>query len=204
MGGVTESKNSLFNELLAEYKNTFLIEELIKQSPEMAKFHPASVNTVRVPTVRFDDEILILHPFFRTGRGNNCVDNAGAGGVFGVVDPESGIVTQAADEKGIFYNNHPDTKEKMLGFKIPKWNEAVSFAKELAQVTPDNRYTGWDLALTDSGWIMVEGNSTGQFVWQIPEQKGSREELNNILKRLGISQTKLYFICPALLLSKDL
>ena len=194
-GGVTESKNDLFNTLLADYKNTFLIEELIKQSPEMAKFHPSSVNTVRVSTVRFDDEILILHPFFRTGRGDNCVDNAGAGGVFGVVDPESGIVTQVADEKGISYSIHPDTKEKIIGFKIPKWDELISFAKELAYVTPDNRYTGWDLALTDSGWVMVEGNNMGQFLWQIPTQKGFRDEQNNILKRLGINRLKLFLSC---------
>ena len=58
--------------------------------------------------------------------------------------------------------------------------------KELAQVTPENRYTGWDCALTEHGWVMVEANRQGQFVWQIPLQQGCREEMDLILAGIGL------------------
>ena len=47
------------------------------------------------------------------------------------------------------------------------------------------RYIGWDLALTENGWVMVEGNRTAQFGWQITTQTGFREEVNGYLKEMG-------------------
>ena len=35
---------------------------------------------------------------------------------------------------------------------------------------------------------MVEGNSRGQFVWQMPRQKGFLEEANAILRRLRLPE----------------
>ncbi len=176
---------ALFAHMFSEYQGCFLAEEVIVQVEELAEFHPASVNTVRVPTIRFDDEVVIVHPFFRIGRSGKTVDNAGAGGVICAVDVETGRVFAAADEHAKTYEIHPDTKKKIIDFVIPRWNEAKALVEELAQVVPDNRYTGWDLALTKDGWVLVEANRRGQFVWQIPMQKGFRKEVNGFLKRLG-------------------
>ena len=177
-------ESDLFNQLLKDYHGRFLVEELIVQNQEIAKIHPSSVNTVRIPTIRMDDEVKVIHPFFRVGQKGNCVDNAGAGGIICCVDVETGKVYAAADEKSRTYVNHPDTHEKLIGFVIPRWEEAKQLVKKLAMVVPENRYTGWDVALTDKGWVLVEANRRGQFVWQIPAQEGFRKEINEILKKL--------------------
>ena len=174
-----------FVSLLSEYNGNFIAEDLIVQSPEVAKLHPASVNTVRVPTIRLDDETLIVHPFFRVGQNGKNVDNAGAGGIICDVNAETGRVFAAADEHGNTFDSHPQTNEPLIDFQLPRWDEAKKLVNQLANVIPDNRYTGWDLALTDSGWIWVEANRRGQFVWQIPSQIGFRDEINSILKKLG-------------------
>lgn len=163
----------------------FVVEELIVQTPEMAQFHDNSLNTVRIATVRFDSGAEPIAAFFRTGRGGNIVDNAGAGGVFGTIELESGVIDAVGDEYGNSYETHPDTNIAIKGFTIPRWNEAVAMAKELAAIVPTNRYAGWDLALTENGWVMVEGNARGQFVWQMPRQKGFQKEADAILVRLG-------------------
>lgn len=180
-----EDAEQLFARLLDNYTGRFIIEEIIIQAQEVAEFHPSSVNTVRVPTIRMDDETLIIHPFFRLGRRGKVVDNAGAGGVICSVDANTGRVFAAADEYAQAYEVHPDTDKPIIDFVIPRWEEARQLVFELAQVLPSNRYTGWDLALTDDGWVLVEANRCGQFVWQIPMQQGFREEINGILKRLG-------------------
>ncbi len=174
-----------FVSMLTEYKGKFIIEELIVQVDEIAKLHPASVNTVRVPTIRLDDETIIVTPFFRVGQNGKHVDNGGAGGIICTVNTETGCVFAAADENGNTFTSHPQTQEQLIGFQLPRWDEAKNFVKELAKIVPSNRYTGWDLALTDSGWILVEANRRGQFLWQIPSQIGFRNEINSILKKLG-------------------
>ena len=47
-----------------------------------------------------------------------------------------------------------------------------------------------DLALTDNGRVMVEGNARGQFIWQISTQEGFLAEANSILRRLGKKEMK--------------
>ena len=170
----------------------FIAEELIVQVPEMAQFHPASLNTIRVATVRFDEGSEVIGAFFRTGRGESIVDNGGQGGIFGTIDVKSGVIVAVGDECGNNYTKHPDTEIDMVGFSIPRWEDAVNTAKELSLVIKDNRYTGWDLALSEKGWVLVEGNSMGQFLWQIPTRKGFRSEIDYILERLGFSKTKTH------------
>ena len=187
-----DDKEQKFNELFKKYcsgsKDGFIVEELVIQAPEMAQFHQSSINTVRIATVKFDEGAEVIAAFFRTGRGGSIVDNAGAGGVFGAIDIKTGTIIAVGDEYGNSYEKHPDTNVKMVGFTIPRWEEAVAIAKELATVVDGNRYAGWDLALTDKGWVMIEGNARGQFVWQIPLQKGFLAETNAILRRLGMQE----------------
>lgn len=150
----------------------------------MASLHPKSLNTVRIPTIRYDDRVEIIHPFLRMGRGDAVVDNAGAGGIMGNVDVTTGVVYAASDELGRAYTQHPDTGVELIGFVIPQWKEAVEQVKEMAMVLPSVRYVGWDMALTKSGWVMIEGNDKGQFIFQVADRKGFRDEFEKIRKEL--------------------
>ena len=179
-------KGKTFDNLITEFSGSFIVEELIVQDERLAAFHPQSVNTLRIPTIRFDDETIVLHPLLRLGQHGSNVDNAGAGGILCIIDNETGVIISAADKSGKQYDLHPDTGKKITGFNIPLWDEAISLAKKLAQVVPENRYTGWDLALTKSGWIMVEGNRRGQIGWQHLTQIGARSEINGYLSRLNL------------------
>jgi len=189
--GEEEELKQLLRLYTSNNREGFIAEELIVQVEETAKFHPASVNTIRIATIMYDEGPEVWAAFFRTGRNNSVVDNAGAGGVFGTIDLDTGKIRAVADEEGCIYTNHPDTDIPMVGFTIPKWEEAKAMAKELAKIVKGNRYAGWDLALTEKGWIMVEGNARGQFVWQIPDQKGWMPEVEKALKRLHLPIKKL-------------
>lgn len=171
---------------LKDNSRGLIAEELIIQDSRMAKLHPQSVNTVRITTLRMNDRVEILHPFLRIGRGESIVDNGGAGGIFGTIDIDTGMVLHSKNELGQEFTIHPDTKEPIIGFCIPEWEQAKKLAVELAMVTPSNRYSGWDLALTEKGWIMVEGNARGQFVgWQITTGVGFKKEICNLLMEIS-------------------
>lgn len=183
-GNHPDELDTIIEKLLKKYQYGLFVEELIGQADSMKELHPSSVNTVRIPTIRVSEkETVIFHPFLRVGRGSSVVDNAGAGGIICALDAKSGTVIAARDEVGNEYPVHPETGVKLIGFVVPQLQSAVQTAKELAQVIPSNRYTGWDLALTKNGWIMVEGNARGQFVWQYSTLEGCRSEIYELFKK---------------------
>lgn len=181
--GTLEAKDRMIN-ILSSGTSAYIVEELIKQVPEMAELHQESVNTVRIPTFNLNGDIKVVRPFLRTGCGKSVVDNAGSGGVFALIDPQTGITFAAADEHNRSFTEHPDSHKPLVGFRVPKWNEAVEMVRKLALILPDVKYVGWDLALTEKGWVLVEGNDKGQFVFQYPLHEGFAVELNNLRKRM--------------------
>ena len=182
---ITDATTQVLNRI-AKNNRPYIIEEMICQSKEMAAFHPLSVNSLRMRTFRFDDHVEILPCNMRLGRGGSFVDNTGKGGISVALDKD-GFAIAACNEAGERFEVHPDTGELIIGRKVPYWEEAVELASKLALVIPKVRYVGWDLALTDEGWIMIEGNDKGMFVGiQKPTQKGFRPYMNKILSEVGI------------------
>lgn len=138
----------------------FVAEPLIAQGAEMAALHPQSVNTLRVMTFVVGGEAHILGVALRMGTGAACVDNAGAGGLYANVDFQHGIAdTPARDYAGHWHNFHPDTGVQIVGFRLPRFDEAMRLAKTLATHRPDTTLIAWDLAFGRDGWLMVEGNT---------------------------------------------
>lgn len=154
-----------------------VLEELIDQDERIGKLHPQSVNTIRYATYYDKDQLQTLACFIKIGRGESVVDNGGAGGFLAAIDEETGvIITPGRTEFGEVIEVHPDTGIPIVGFKIPEWGKLQELVKELPQVLPEQKYVGWDLALSQTkGWVLVEGNSGGQFVGpQIAKEEGIR------------------------------
>ena len=81
------------------------------------------------------------------------------------VDPISGkIQSDGYSESGEVYQQHPDTGVVFKGYQIPRWQELIKIASMAAQKFPQHNYISWDLALTNSGWIMIEANYKGEFI----------------------------------------
>ncbi|MBQ3087274.1 MAG: hypothetical protein IJC45_08060 [Clostridia bacterium] len=181
-------RNALFDRLLAD--GTFLCEEYVVQHPFFADLNPSSLNTVRVPTVLTGTgpdnyEVQVFYPCLRIGRQGSVVDNAGAGGLLVQIDAQTGTLYPVArDEANHAFTAHPDSGIVFEDLTIPQWDAAVEKAKQLALSCPENRYTGWDLALTDKGWVMIEGNARAQFlVGQICDRVGKKHEMDALVKR---------------------
>lgn len=162
-----------------------VVEDLIIQDERMAKFHPQSVNTLRVVTIRMNDRVVISNPRMRVGCGDSVVDNGGSGGIICSLDPETGVVVASVNEKGEPFAEHPDTHERLLDFQVPRFAEAIALTKEMAYVVPACRYIGWDLALTKDGWVVVEANYKPSVFGQAPLQKGCKREFFALAKELG-------------------
>lgn len=157
------SDDELFNYTMD--KAPFVAEELIKQSEGLGCFHENSVNTIRVVTFQYKEDASILWTFLRTGQGGYSVDNMGAAGLGALIDEKTGkVISDGVNWKGDKEKCHPDSKIEFKGFQIPRWDEALETAKKLASELSEMHCVGWDLALTDDGWVLVEGNARPQCV----------------------------------------
>lgn len=140
------------------------IEEYVQQAPELKVLHPSSLNTARVITILdYDGNPHILGAFFRVGTGGKVVDNGASGGILCKLN-NNGTIVRCMNKDGSEFTTHPDTEHPLVGFTIPEWDSAKQLAKALAKKKPSIRFCGWDLALSDKGWIMIEGNESSEFI----------------------------------------
>lgn len=160
-----------FNTIMS-FGGEWIIEELIRQTQEMASWNPTSVNTIRFTTFKNKDGIHYHCPFMRSGREGSVLDNAGKGGIYASIDVNTGkIASKGHDEMGCEYEYHPNSGIKYLGWQVPRWEELRDLATEMHKTIMSNhKYIGWDFALTDNGWVVIEGN-WGQYVCQQSSMK---------------------------------
>lgn len=147
-------------------KENFIHQEVVCQHPEINKIYPFSVNTIRFNTyIDKSENINILGSYIRFGINGSVVDNASSGGFY-VSISESGEMQEIGNQMmkygGNIFTNHPDTGFVFAGFKIPFYNEAVELVKEATRSLPD-RIIGWDIAITETGPMIIEGNDNNSW-----------------------------------------
>ena len=118
------------------------------------------------------------------GRNGSFVDNGGAGGLLIGIDKESGmLVTDGRDEFSNAFERHPDTGLCFKGYQLPEWENLLTLAKNISAKEELIPYIGWDFAHTERGWVVVEGNASGQLIGpQIVTQTGSRKRILELLQ----------------------
>jgi len=147
-----------------------IIEEAIIQHPKVNILHPDSVNTVRFITLVDNDDIKYLGASIRMGNGKH-VDN---GGIYASVDMQTGVIDSIAYTNfGEKYVTHPITNQPIKGFQVPFWKEVIEICKKAAFEVPDINCVGWDVAISENGPLLIEGNDRwSRFLWQLPKQQG--------------------------------
>lgn len=143
-----------------------IIEGYVVQHPEMQKLSLNSVNTVRIVTIQtFDDipgvekgKVHFVYGGVRMGHGNSYVDNLHSGGMIACINIETGVVeTDAVDFANRIFKQHPDTNVTIKGFQIPYFKEIKQMIEAAGKGIPG--YLGWDVAITETGPIIIELNT---------------------------------------------
>lgn len=146
--------------------SSFIIQEAIIQHEDMAIFHPASVNTIRLITVNSKYGILPFSSIFRMGSNGRIVDNSTVGGILVGIDIQSGKLRKWGiakhGSKGR-HTTHPSTGISFDGRIVPYFTEAVELACKLHKSLYGIHSIGWDIAITDTGPVFIEGNDN----WEI-------------------------------------
>lgn len=168
-------------------ENSYLyFEDFIQQHHAISDISPTGVNTIRMITLINDSgKVEIIGSVFRISV--NCkIDNYSAGNLAAEINRETGVVITGGIRKRSscdrYHDFHPVTGVPILGFTIPFWEEVKTMILEASLVVPQVRSIGWDIAITDQGPVIIEGNSKwNKDTWQIPAGKGKLEMIKKYL-----------------------
>lgn len=150
-----------------------LMEEAVVQHDQMNALYPASLNTIRVCTLTdASGEPHVLYSYIRTGRNGSFVDNTTSGGLSTLICSD-GVIRKPAlsDKTGEYFDEHPDTNCSFISFAVPFYPDAIALCKKAAKVLPRMRYIGWDVGITPTGPILIEGNDLPAYDGQIYHQQ---------------------------------
>ena len=154
---VSSIKNiNQFKKTLLDNKQ-YLLEEEIIQHKDFAKLNPNTVNTIRLVTLYNDGKVYLIGNSIRISLDENpalaCRD------LDAKLDENGKPIGDFVDDDGEVYKIHPLTGYEFDKFKkVPFEKEAIEMVKEAALKIPELRYIGWDIAITDNGPVLIEGN----------------------------------------------
>jgi hypothetical protein len=160
------------DELTRRLKGGFIIQEFIEQHPATEALYPPCINTLRINTIRKGSEIVLFTSCMKMGAGGSTRDNWASGGLFGVVDRETGRLAKEFIYQpgcGGIAVKHPQSGVVFEGYEIPYFKEAVRMALELHSYFYGVHSIGWDIAITKDGPLVIEGNDN----WVIAAHQGA-------------------------------
>ena len=82
------------------------------------------------------------------------------------VEPETGEIMRVVKGTGSQQTRpatHPDTGRPLIGFALPCWPELKGLVLQAACALPRIGIQAWDIAMSESGPLLMECNSGGDF-----------------------------------------
>jgi hypothetical protein len=187
--GVTVRKSSELNDVslikdLIATSNDY-VEEFVLQHNDLMGLSPSGLNTIRIITqLDNNNKVDILGCRLRITI-NSSVDNLAAGNIAAPIDEITGKVNGPGVYSDITKQDeytHPITGVKLIGFQVPFWSETMEMVKNAALTNTANKSTGWDVAITNNGPELIEGNHDWcKLLWQLPVKKGLKPILKTYL-----------------------
>lgn len=166
-------------------QEALIFESVVRQTKQFAAFNESSVNTVRFMTTLYPDgSARVIATFIKIGRAGKCVDNAGGGGNVDVcVDVETGEIKYAIQFDGWHkikeIESHPDSGTQLNGVYIDNWQSIKEEVIKFQQAFPYCKASGWDIAITDEGPVVIEVNDFWDRTGQYFIRRGWRNEIRD-------------------------
>ena len=157
----SENIKNLYDSLLNN--KTCLLEEYVQQCKILNDIYPEIVSTVRIYTLNINNSVeLISYSLLRIPTAEAGIRNAEL--MIMKINPDTGICADYCilvknRKKSIVENPiHPYNNYPLSNFKVPYFEEIKQLALSAAKYIPEIVYAGWDIAITDKGPVVIEGN----------------------------------------------
>lgn len=173
-----------------------MVCELIEQGGFSGRAFPGAVNTIRVVTMVDPDngEPFVVSALHRFGTSKSApTDNASRGGIRSLVDTETGVLSAAGTSRAFHrtghkwpFDTHPETGEQLAGIVLDGWEDVKLLIFDVLKKLPFLLYVGWDVAITERGIVLVEGNHSPNLTQQVAGPYLADKRVRRFLEHHGV------------------
>lgn len=163
--GRTLSRQALLRhiEALARRRGRYLIQECLVNHAALRDLSPG-ITSLRITSCRTENgNFEVTNATLKIAfAGDSAVDNFHRGGGVAAVDVGTGMLGQASDSwqahPCVWHDAHPATGARIAGRILPLWPETRDLVVRAHRLFPDRIMLGFDVAVTDRGPVIIEGN----------------------------------------------
>lgn len=146
-------------------QNSYVLQPLLKNHSHISPYASA-LATVRMVNLVRPNDVFCPVAIIKLPQGDNIADAFWRpGNIACSIDVESGIIETVTRRAGMeveFLEDHPDC-HGLKGLKLPFWDELVEINERAARCFAPIKYQSTDIAITESGPVVVELNYGGGF-----------------------------------------
>lgn len=167
-------------------KGFWVVQELIKSHEDIRIYNASALNCTRIVTYWNNNETAYLSGFQAFAIAGQQTDSWGKGAIYVGFDENTGLLTEKGFKHPVRFESsvvreHPDNHISFKNVAVPFLKESVELCVKAHQCFPFTFIIGWDVAITDAGPVIIEGNERpGINAVQIIN-KGLRSEIENAL-----------------------
>jgi len=150
-----------FLEFMKLAHRDWIIEECLVNHSELRANKEEALNCIRVITAHPSGaDPVAMYIVYKVATTSCLVDNAHSGGIYVGVNIDTGYLFSVGfTEKYEMYTQHPISGASFSGIRIPYFENALQLSIRAAKTFPSLKVIGWDIAITPSGPVIIEGNS---------------------------------------------
>jgi hypothetical protein len=172
----------------ADHEGRLIVQPRLRPARALLKImSPHGLGTVRAVTCLDGERVRLLAASLRIPVGGNDADNflhGASGNLVAAIDTDTGRLMQGLGSARLDWpvivpvERHPDTGTVIEGFQLPFWAQLVDLVARGQRAFTGLQTIGWDVAITDSGPVLIEGNGAYDTdLLQITHDRGFRPTL---------------------------
>ena len=156
MSGKEVRADDLWKYIEPHFHNGFLIEKRIRNADYIRVLNPDCLNTFRVSMIKTDDGVWhVACVTLKVGAKNSDVDNWSAGGMIVNFDRDGAF----DGVENLRNGKPPEITPALKALRIQDYDQLLSLAHLASQKFNFMGTIGWDIAHTDQGYMVIEGNT---------------------------------------------
>lgn len=158
------SYEHFLNAMIGE--GTYILQPLVENHAMLRAFCTATA-TVRMANMLRKDGLFTPFAAIKLPSGDNIADAFWRpGNLCADIDPKTGEIRSLVGRDGIdlaMHDKHPVTGADLIGQRLPHWDALLDLNARATALFAPVRYQTFDIALTDTGPVVIEINTGGGF-----------------------------------------